>query len=489
LGGNFTSYDGVPTQSFVILDHKGKIKQTFNDLPPGSDIQDFDVQSNGNIIAVGNFPYPSGLKWIVKLSPNGTTISGFNAIVENTFCVTVDAQDRVYVGGTFLDGKLIKRFTPTGQNDLTFNPGNLQPAYQTHVSLIEILPTNQLAIGGNFRTFNGNEVGGFVILNKDGIGFSTPTPGLSPSSEVGQLKYFWSNVYLGGKLSFDDGQKVIGLGKLTLDIDDIVAPIPPSNFRIAAEAANLTELAWDDKTDREDSYEIEIMETEDDSYKLILSTSANNDGAIDSVYQVSEERDYRIRSVNAKGSSAYVYLNTLIDPAIAPEAPYNFMALLFKGIDIQLLWTDNSSDELGFLIERSVDNETDYETLIYTGPDVTEYIDTEVERGHTYFYRISAFNDNGYSTPVKTQASIVTSLPTQDFGISYSPNPVATQLNVTTDAIPINIVVINQLGQPLMSLISHQNDTSIDFSSLPNGIYILKFTSTIKTESRLIIKK
>ena len=488
LGGNFTSFDGVPTQSFVILDHKGKIKQTFNDLPPGSDILDFDLQSNGNIIAVGNFPYPGGLRWIVKLRPDGTTVPGFNAIVENTFCVTVDAQDRVYVGGTFLDGKLIKRFTPTGQNDLSFNPGILQPSFQSHVSLIEILPTNQIAIGGNFRTFNGADVGGFIILNKDDSGFSTPTPGLSPASEVGQLKYFGSNVYLGGKLSFNDGQKVIGLGKLELDIDEMIVPAPPSNFRISGEAENLTELAWDDKTDREDGYEIEVLETENNSYQLVLSTAANYDGAIDSVNQISEGTNYRIRSFNAKGASPYVYLNLVADPALVPNAPDNFMALLFKGIDVQLIWNDNSSDELGFLLERSVDNETDYETLFFTAADVTEFIDTGLERGHSYFYRISAFNDNGYSPFATTQASIVTGITKQEPHIFFSPNPVVTHMYVTTDTTPLNIVVINQLGQPLINLISHEKEISVDLSPLPSGPYILKLTSRIQSDSHLVIK-
>lgn len=486
LGGNFTSFDGVPTQSFVILDYQGKIKQTFNDLPPGSDIQDFDVQSDGSIVAVGTFPYSGGLKWIVKLSPQGNTISGFNAIIENPSCVRVDAQDRVYVGGKFLDGKLIKRFTPSGQTDLTFNPGNLQAASLSHVAVIEFLPTNQLAIGGNFRTFNGAEVGGFIMLNKDDTGFSTPTPGLSPSSIIGQLKYFGSTVYLGGKLSFQDGQKVIGLGKLGLDTDKIVKPGPPSNFRIAAEIENKTELAWADKTDMEDGYEIEILESEDDAYKLILSTTANNDGAIDSVYQIKEETSYRIRAVNAKGASDYVYLD---EPDFTPLAPDGLMALLVNDTDIQLTWNDNSLDEHGFLLERSIDTQTDFENLTVTDSDVTEFIDTGVKSGHSYYYRLSAFNDYGYSSSVITQTTIVTGLTKRDSHFSFSPNPVSTQLNISTDTTPVNIVVMNQLGQALVNLIAHKNEIDIDFSSFPSGVYILKFASNSRTESHLIIKK
>ena len=164
------------------------------------------------------------------------------------------------------------------------------------------------------------------------------------------------------------------------------------------------------------------------------------------------------------------------------------MALLFKGIDVQLIWNDNSSDELGFLLERSVDNETDYETLFFTAADVTEFIDTGLERGHSYFYRISAFNDNGYSPFATTQASIVTGITKQEPHIFFSPNPVVTHMYVTTDTTPLNIVVINQLGQPLINLISHEKEISVDLSPLPSGPYILKLTSRIQSDSHLVIK-
>ncbi|MEQ9414340.1 MAG: T9SS type A sorting domain-containing protein, partial [Cyclobacteriaceae bacterium] len=170
-------------------------------------------------------------------------------------------------------------------------------------------------------------------------------------------------------------------------------------------------------------------------------------------------------------------------------APDGLLALLVNDTDVQLTWNDNSLNEHVFLLERSIDTQTNFENLTLTESSVTEFFDTGLKGGHSYYYRLSAFNDYGYSSSVITQTSIVTGLAKRETHFSFSPNPVSSHLNITTDTTPISIVVMNQLGQALVNLITHQSEIEIDFSSLPSGVYILKFASNSRTESRLIIKK
>ncbi|MGE0588096.1 MAG: T9SS type A sorting domain-containing protein [Cyclobacteriaceae bacterium] len=488
LGGNFDNFNGVPSKCFVILDYKGNIKQTFNDLPPISDIQDFEIQSDGRIVAIGTFQYPEGLRWMIRLNPDGTTDTTFKPQLENPASMTIDAQDRIYVGGSFLDGLIIKRFTPSGKLDLTFNPGDLQPSFFSSVSLVSILPTQQLAIGGNFKTFNGNPVGGFIILDKEGSGFSTPKPLLSTASNIQQMKYYGSNLYLGGKLTFEDGKKVIGLGKLKLDKNDMATPKPPAEFRVISEGESMVDLGWQDVTDSEDAYEIEILETPEDAFVEVTATVANIDAVIDSVSQQTEAANYRIRAVNAKGASRYVYLKS--GGSLPPDAPSNFSANLVEEKDIKLIWTDNSSSEHGFLIERARDNELEYEDLMSTRVNATEFIDTDLKSGHTYYYRISAFNADGYSGTSTASANIVTGLaPRPEPLFTFYPNPVSNLLSISTSSAPISIQLINQVGQIVINIKSEDTNAETDLSPLPNGVYIIRVTTSSKSETQLLIKK
>ena len=61
-----------------------------------------------------------------------------------------------------------------------------------------------------------------------------------------------------------------------------------------------------------------------------------------------------------------------------------------------LQWTDNSSNESGFNVERSTDGVT-WSVIATTAADVTEYVDQTVETDVLYSYRVNAFNEFGVS--------------------------------------------------------------------------------------------
>ncbi len=83
-----------------------------------------------------------------------------------------------------------------------------------------------------------------------------------------------------------------------------------------------------------------------------------------------------------------------------PVAPSGLEALINGNYEIDLTWDDNSSDELGFKIERRFDDEARYIQVATVGANVTAYEDTGLEAGQAYTYRVRAYNeaaDSDYS--------------------------------------------------------------------------------------------
>ncbi len=87
-----------------------------------------------------------------------------------------------------------------------------------------------------------------------------------------------------------------------------------------------------------------------------------------------------------------------------PDAPTSLSATPVSLWQINLSWTDNSNDENGFRIERSLNN-VNWSTLGTVGANTTIYPDTSATPGTLYYYRVIAFNTYGDSDPSNTASA------------------------------------------------------------------------------------
>jgi hypothetical protein len=96
-------------------------------------------------------------------------------------------------------------------------------------------------------------------------------------------------------------------------------------------------------------------------------------------------------------------------PIVVPIAPTNLAGNLVNN-QIVLTWTDNSTNETGFTIERKIGT-GNYSSLISLSSNVTTYTDSNVSAGNSYTYRVYALNSVGNSTNYSNEVSIIIPVP------------------------------------------------------------------------------
>lgn len=92
-------------------------------------------------------------------------------------------------------------------------------------------------------------------------------------------------------------------------------------------------------------------------------------------------------------------------PGDAPNFPTNLSAIVVSYEQIDLNWTDNSNNEIGFQIYRSDNPAGPFLPIAIVNANESNYEDTGLEAETTYFYRIMAlgqYGESGFSDEINT---------------------------------------------------------------------------------------
>jgi hypothetical protein len=112
-------------------------------------------------------------------------------------------------------------------------------------------------------------------------------------------------------------------------------------------------------------------------------------------------RDQNMTPTAANGSCLTATTST------PPAAPSNLAVSAVASTRVDLAWTDNSSNETGFKVERSTDGVT-FSQIATVGANVRSYASTGLRRNRTYSYRVRAYNaagNSGYSNTARARTT------------------------------------------------------------------------------------
>lgn len=149
------------------------------------------VLPDSTLIVTGRFFYANNnpIGGIAHVYTDGSIDRTFNTGTgadEHVNVVVRQPDGKLVIGGDFIqyDGVVknrIARLNPDGSLDPSFNTGS---GFGSSVYEIYILPNGKFLVGGNFTTFDGNPVGGFVRLNSDGTIDNTFSIGAGANNNV-----------------------------------------------------------------------------------------------------------------------------------------------------------------------------------------------------------------------------------------------------------------------------------------------------------------
>ncbi len=77
---------------------------------------------------------------------------------------------------------------------------------------------------------------------------------------------------------------------------------------------------------------------------------------------------------------------------LVPPAPSNLNAEAQSDVNVLLSWQDNAANEDFYIVERSINDDDDFEVIAVIGQNTTNYLDVFAGPKTTYFYRVKARN-------------------------------------------------------------------------------------------------
>lgn len=176
IAGELTSYNGSTVNRFALLNTDGSRYTGFTSSTAfNATVYSIAIQPDCKILATGNFTTYKGssIARVIRIDSTGTRDTTFNpgaGLSSIGYGVSVDANAKVYVGGTFLLADMysrlsLARLNSTGSVDYTFFK---ESKVNDAVYALGVRTDGKVILGGVFTRFNEHAANRICQVNADG---------------------------------------------------------------------------------------------------------------------------------------------------------------------------------------------------------------------------------------------------------------------------------------------------------------------------------
>jgi len=450
LSGNILT---MPFQPKQIQDEMGEaFEQEYGRMSGNLGVESPDPQAgNQNMILYAYMHPPTEVLDAIELAP-GVSLSPISSADDGTqiWKITHNGVDTHPIHFHLYDVQLLNRVGWDGiirrpdANELGWKDTvRISPLEDTIVALRPLVPTVPWDLPNSIRLLDPTMPEGAVIASSTQAEAAGLVPlAFDPTGEPIDIynhyvNYGWEYVWHCHILSHEEMDmmrpQVVGVAPKT--------PSALSAVRSGNGRNRVVNLSWMDNALNETAYTVQRALTGEGPWETIAVLPASTVPSVgvrthtDPIGNTNSVFFYRVQANNLVGDtwdysdpnlnegagfptlqidSAFSNTASTGDaPPETPAAPTNLTAALQSGPQVMLTWTDNATNESGFVIERS-DNGGVFSVLATVGPKnntgSVSYADTTVLAGNTYQYRVAAVNAAGLS-PYSNTVSIALTIP------------------------------------------------------------------------------
>jgi hypothetical protein len=194
-------------------------------------------------------------------------------------------------------------------------------------------------------------------------------------------------------------------------------PAPSLASAVAVSTSQL-DVAWQDNASNELGFEVHRSSSPSGVFSVRLSTGPNVTSFRDGGLSAATQSCYKIRALrktgNNTGYSAFsnTACATTLSPPPPPNAPSDLGVAPAASTQMWVWWTDNSANEDGFRIERSIDAGASWIATATSGPNQGMLTDYGLTPEQEVCYRVIAFNAGGDSPPSNSDCTTPPAGPT-----------------------------------------------------------------------------
>jgi hypothetical protein len=175
------------------------------------------------------------------------------------------------------------------------------------------------------------------------------------------------------------------------------APTPPTGLSATTISDQRIDLAWIDQSDNESGFSVERATGAGGTFVEVDVVGSDATAFSDTGLAAQTEYCYQVRAYNAVGNSVYASIacSTTDDAGTTPEplgAPTGLTASAPGVTAVELSWSDNATDEIGFDVHRSTNgiNGTYNRLSLFRGANSSSYTDNTVAEDTEYCYKVRA---------------------------------------------------------------------------------------------------